>query len=425
MAHGAVGEEGAGGVRILSQAQLTEAATGRLAEAAASGVAQVVELVREAQARRSPLRIVGAGRWLDAARPVRASGTLSIAPLTGIVEYVPGDLTLTARAGATLAEIERATAAHGQWLTLDPFGDDEGTLGATVASGSYGPLATGFGTPRDMVLGVEFVTGTASVVRAGGRVVKNVAGFDLVRLVTGAWGTLGALTEVTVRLRARPEVDETLAVAVGAAADEIAELARQLRALPFTPYAAEVVNATLAGRLGLDARTCVLVRVGGSDDAVRAQRAALTALGETSHVTGPLWPMLRGIEPPGSATLRLSRLPSRFADTWSEATRLADLFPGTLLHAAPLRGVVRCIVPDVSTARAGGRGHAVIGVEERLARALTAPSDATRIFERVPTSIWKAFAPSTVADRLSQGIKAAFDPHSLFNPGILGDSPAS
>jgi glycolate oxidase FAD binding subunit len=403
---------------------LTEAATGRLAEATAGGVARVVELVREAQARRVPLRIVGAGRWLEAGRPVRAETTLSIGPITGIVEYVPGDLTLTAGAGTTLGEIERATAAHGQWLTLDPFGDDEGTLGATVATGSYGPLATGFGTPRDIVLGVEFVTGTGAVVRGGGRVVKNVAGFDLVRLATGAWGTLGALTEITVRLRARPEVDETVAVAVGSAPEQIALFARGMRALPFTPYAAEVVNAALAARLGLEPRTCVLVRLGGSGETVRAERDALMALGEIRVITGPLWSVLRGVEPAGSASLRLSRLPSRFGDTWGEATQLAELFPGTLMHGAPLRGVVRCIVPDVSTARVGGRGHAVVGVEERLARALTPPFDGTRIFERVPGSIWRSFAPSAVPDRLSQGIKAAYDPLCLLNPGILGDCPA-
>jgi glycolate oxidase FAD binding subunit len=424
MAHGSIGAEGAGGLRILSQRQLTETATGSLVDAAMGGVARIVESVREAQARRTPLRIVGAGRWLDAGRPVGAESVLSIAPLAGIVDYVPGDLTLTAGAGTTLAEIERATAAHGQWLTLDPFGDDDGTLGATVATASAGPLATGFGTPRDIVLGVEFVTGAAAVVRAGGRVVKNVAGFDLTRLVTGAWGTLGALTEITVRLRARPEVDETVAVAVGNAPDQIAAVAKSLRMLPFTPQAAEVVNAGLASRLGLEARTCLLVRLGGTADAVRAQRASLTALGETRDVTGPLWPMLRGVEPAGSACMRLSRLPSRFADTWSDATRLGDLFSGTLLHGAPLRGMVRCIIPDVSTARAGGRGHVVAGVEERLVRALTPPFDGSRVFERVPGSVWKAFAPTTVSDRLSLGIKAAFDPHGLLNPGILGDRPA-
>lgn len=397
--------------------------TGHATERAADGVAAIVESVRDAQARRTALRIVGAGRWLDAGRPVRAELPLPLGSLSGVTEYVPGDLTLTARAGTPLADIARVTAAHGQWLPLDPFGDDAGTIGATVATASSGPLATGFGTPRDMVLGAEFVTGTGAVVRAGGRVVKNVAGFDLVRLITGAWGSLGALTEVTVRLRARPEVDTTVVVPIGARIETLAWHVNALRALPFTPYAAEIISATLAGRLGLEPRTCSLVRLGGSADAVRAQRAALEALGDVRDVTGPVWTELRAIEPPGSATLRLSQVPSRFADTWGSASRLTESFPDALVHGAALRGVVRCVVPDVSTARDGGRGHVLGGVQERLARALTAAFDGTRIFERAPAAIWRSFAPTAVADRLSRGIKAAYDPHCLLNPGILGDSP--
>ena len=127
---------------------------------------------------------------------------------------MPGDLTLTARAGTTLAEIERATAAERQLLALDPYGTARGTIGATIATASAGPLAHAFGTPRDLVLGLEFVTGDGAVIRAGGRVVKNVAGFDLTRLLTGAWGTLGVITEVSVRLRALPEMEESVALAV-------------------------------------------------------------------------------------------------------------------------------------------------------------------------------------------------------------------
>ena len=165
----------------------------------------------DAAQRGAPLRIVGRGTWLDAGRPVRATETLSTRELSGITEYVPGDLTLTARAGTTLGEIREATAAHGQWLALDPSGSDDGTIGATIATASAGPLVTFFGAPRDLVLGVEFVTGAGVVARGGGRVVKNVAGFDLTRLLTGSWGTLGVITEVTVRLHARPEADESVA----------------------------------------------------------------------------------------------------------------------------------------------------------------------------------------------------------------------
>src|SRR5206468_6797235 len=124
----------------------------------------------------------------------------------------PGDLTLTARAGTTLAEIRSATAEHNQWLALDPSGRDESTLGAIAATASAGPLATAFGTPRDLILGLEFVSGDGHIARGGGKVVKNVAGFDLTRLFIGSWGTLGVITEVSVRLHAKPEVDRTIAI---------------------------------------------------------------------------------------------------------------------------------------------------------------------------------------------------------------------
>ncbi|HET7371762.1 MAG TPA: FAD-binding protein, partial [Gemmatimonadaceae bacterium] len=97
-------------------------------------VEAVRDTVREAAARGTGVRIVGRGTWLDAGRPVRASGSVSTRELAGIVDYVPGDLTLTARAGTSLAEIRAATAEHNQWLALEPFGADDGTVGATVAT---------------------------------------------------------------------------------------------------------------------------------------------------------------------------------------------------------------------------------------------------------------------------------------------------
>ena len=164
----------------------------------------ILDLVRDSAAARTPLRIAGRSHWMDAGRPVDATRIASLAPHSGVVDYVPGDLTITVRGGTTLDEIERVTGAEGQWLPLDPFGSTDGTIGATIATGSFGPLAHGFGRARDLVLGVEFVTGDGRTVRGGGRVVKNVAGFDLVRLVTGSWGTIGIVTEATLRLYSRP-----------------------------------------------------------------------------------------------------------------------------------------------------------------------------------------------------------------------------
>ena len=167
------------------------------------GESVIVEAIRDAAADRVPVRIVGCGMWLDAGHPVQAARTVSVAAETGVVEYTPGDLTITVRAGTTLGEIDDVLATHQQWLPCDPMGGKTGSIGATVATCSYGPLAALFGTPRDQVLGMTVVTGTGEVLQAGGRVVKNVAGFDLTRLMTGAWGTFGVITQVTLRVRAR------------------------------------------------------------------------------------------------------------------------------------------------------------------------------------------------------------------------------
>ena len=159
--------------------------------------------VRDAASHATPLRIVGGGTWLDAGAPVAATARLSLDDDSGIVAYAPDDLTITARAGTTLGELARTLATRDQWIALDPHGGGSVTLGATVATCSYGPSAEFFGTPRDQVLGMSVVLGTGELVRIGGRVVKNVAGFDLTRLMIGAWGTLGVITEITVRVRSK------------------------------------------------------------------------------------------------------------------------------------------------------------------------------------------------------------------------------
>ena len=171
-----------------------DSGSARIMTAVASSPDTIQDLIRDAMRSGTPLRIAGRSNWIDAGRPVGATRLAALSTHSGIVDYVPGDLTITVRSGTTLGEIEDITGQEGQWLPLDPFGSKDGTIGATIATGSFGPLAHAFGRARDLVLGVEFVTGDAKVVRGGGRVVKNVAGFDLVRLITGSWGTLGVST---------------------------------------------------------------------------------------------------------------------------------------------------------------------------------------------------------------------------------------
>ena len=365
------------------------------------------DCVREAADRRAALRVVGRGTWLDAGRPVVASESVSTRELAGITEYVPGDLTLTARAGTTLQEIRVAAEAHDQWLALDPYGSEEGTLGATIATASAGPLSTSFGTPRDLMLGVEFVTGEGVVVRGGGRVVKNVAGFDLTRLVTGSWGSLGVITEATVRLHARPEADETIAVRLDDS-DGVARTRELLRRLPFTPYACEIVNATAAWPLVAVDASAAIIRLGGNRDAVAAQRAAFAALGPITEVDTDVWRRLRTAAGAGSLVFRLSARSSEIARVWTFACAVAGECAGTVLGASPARGIVRCVVPDGASA------------VESLRR-LWKDSAVTRVGERLPPDLWPACSAPPASDRISAGIKRTFDPHGVLNPGIFGE----
>jgi glycolate oxidase FAD binding subunit len=366
--------------------------------------------IANAGARGAAIRVVCGSTWLDAGRPTRDAETVSLREYSGITEYVPGDLTLTARAGTTLAELRDATNDNGQWLALDPFGSDDGTLGATVATASAGPLRTSFGSPRDLVLGLEFVTGAGVLARSGGRVVKNVAGFDVSRLLTGSWGTLAVITEITVRLHARPAADETLAIAIDGSAG-VSHIRAALRCMPFTPLACEILNDTLADDTVNVREPTALFRLGGNAESVRAQRAAITSLGGARDVSVDVWTRLRRAEPGGAIVFRLSRSSSEIGATWTDAMSLAHECDGVMIHASPTRGVVRCIVPNTPAAVAG------------LSEWFAAQSGGTRIGERLPATLWDACSPPPALDRLSREVKRTFDPRGILNPGILGESP--
>ena len=371
---------------------------------------EVRDAIREAARAGTTLRIAGRGMWLDAGRPVQATRTLSLASHSGVVQYEPGDFTLTARAGTTLEELARATLPHRQILALDPYGEASGTLGATVATGASGPMAHAFGAPRDNVIGLEVVTGDGSVVRPGGRVVKNVAGFDLTRLFTGSWGTLGAITEVSVRLRALPAVDETFAMPVDDRLEALAGLVRGLRGASIAPFALELLGARAAAILSLGTQPMLLVRVGGNMASVRAQRDVLARLGPLQPAEASVWRALRSIEPRDAMVARLSSLPSRIANVWEEARIATSGVDDALLVASIGRGIVRAIVP-------GGNAD----VARKIARVRSGQSAATVIFERLPAALWSELAQSPARDRLSRGVKERFDPSRVLKPGILGE----
>lgn len=370
--------------------------------------AAIVDEVRRARSDRTPLRVVGAGRWLGAGRPVRAERTLELRALVSpeIVHYEPGDLTLTVRATATLDEIDRLLRSEGQWLPLDPAGGMGGTIGATIATASAGPLSSAFGTPREQVLGVEVVTGRGEVIRAGGRVVKNVAGFDLTRLMTGAWGTLGAITEVSLRLRAVPEVEATVAVETSAT-----DAWRWIGGSEYTPYAAELLTPSLARALGVGEESTLLARIGGNESLVGAALQSVASLGQVRRVEGEVWSRLSARDEASGAVIRLSARPSRLAPLWERATTVLERVGGEA-HATPGRGVIRCLIPADASDEEFARLRGII-------QALRV--EAQLVAERLPASLWSSLVPPTAVDSLSRGIRAAFDPDRILNPGILGE----
>ena len=339
---------------------------------------------------------------------MRASRSLSLRDDPGVVSYVPGDLTLTVRAGTPLSEIERVTREHDQWLPLDPYGSNDGTIGATIATASAGPLASHFGLPRDLVLGLEFVNGRGDVVRAGGKVVKNVAGFDLSRLLTGSWGTLGVITEVTLRLYARPKADRTVVVRLTGSEKESTSFLRALLAAPLNPYSLELLGVSAAQALGFGASKVCLIRFGGNAAAVDAQLRELSSLANSEEVQTSVWDRLRNLEKDAVVVIRISGLPSTFrevsAGMLSDVTWISE-------YIDPVRGVLRVVVSDP--------GHPV-GGEDSVGIDTSGQSSEHTIFEKLPDETW-AEIPSAVSDPLSRGIKNAYDPNNILNPGILGD----
>lgn len=369
----------------------------------------VVSAIKESAKSRSPLRISGRSTWLDAGRPVRAEKPLSLKNDSGVVSYVPGDLTLTVRAGTTLSDIERITAEHDQWLPLDPYGSNDGTIGATIATASAGPLSSGFGLPRDLLLGLEFVNGRGDVVRGGGKVVKNVAGFDLSRLLTGSWGTLGVITEVTLRLYARPKVDRTFGFALDGSEKEIASRLSAIVKSPLAPFALQFFNAPAARALDLGEQPVCILRFGGNDAVVRAQLGALSQVARPEEMESDIWMRVRQIDGKAHTVVRITNLPEQFRA--ASATILGDDVSGIRVSIDPRRGVLRIAV--AAEDRDDG-GTAAIGASADFRNSPGV------IFEKLPGD-WSGISPSAIQDPLSQGIKKAFDPHNILNPGILGD----
>lgn len=380
-------------------------------EAFPESVEEAAAIVRAANKVGTRLLPAGLQSWLDAGGwTLPADMTVSCARLGSVRHYEPADLTLTADAGLGLAELDDILRPNGQWLPADAPGAGAGTLGGLVACGVSGPLQGRYGALRDNVLGLDVITGSGRVLRIGGRVVKNVAGYDLVRLFTGSRGSLGLITSVSVRLFPRPEADLTLCYAGGVAG--IVELARTVCTSPLPVAAVEVE----AERTGGEA-VCAVRLLGGAAevDDVRGRLAELVRREPERSLPGDesgAFHRERTEWERGSAVVaRLAALPDRLGHTCEHAVALASALGGGIVADA-VQGVVR-----VGAAPGGVAADA--GAADAAASAL---SRARGEMEAVGGSLTLSQAPAEVAARvgwtgggavLGNRIKALFDPASV------------
>ena len=214
----------------------------------------------------------GGATWLDSQTNSGANVIVNTGLLDNLVEHEPADLIAIAQAGVKLRDFNAKLEENGQWLPLDPPDDGQATIGGVVATGLGGPQQLGYGRPRGTVIGMRVVLADGSVINPGGRVVKNVAGYDVCKLFAGSFGTLGIITQVNFKLRPRPEREAT--VITSAQLPDLISNARTILDARLFPVAAEIVSPALAKRLGLTTQQnspVLLIRFAGNEKGVNYQ----------------------------------------------------------------------------------------------------------------------------------------------------------
>jgi glycolate oxidase FAD binding subunit len=380
---------------------MAQASVERVREAA-----EAAEALRTAARENRRVRIAGAQTkpW---GLPVRADLELSTLGLDRIVEHNAGDLTAIVQAGLPLAHAQEAFAHEGQMLAVDPpLGAGEAaTIGGLVASGDSGPLRHRYNAVRDLVLGVRVALPDGSVARAGGKVIKNVAGYDLSKLFTGSFGTLGLLVEVSLRLHPRPQRTAT----ARAQATDPAALVAAASALAHLPLEHEALDLRWEGEEG-----AVLARFSGAAAADRV-RAALQALrdagleGEAVEEDDEVWAAQRDAQRADDATVvRVSGTQTQLGAVLELARRR-----GARAVARAAVGVAWLTLPEADTERAAA------AVGELRAELAPAPCVVLDAPEALRTAI-DPWGPVDAAQlELTRRVKARFDPAGTCNPGIF------
>jgi glycolate oxidase FAD binding subunit len=347
--------------------------------------------------------------------------------LDQIVEYEPADLTVTVQAGMRFAALQQPLRAHGQMLALDPPAADRATIGGVIASNASGPMRLQYGTARDLVIGIRVANAEGMLTKAGGRVVKNVTGYDLNKLYTGSFGTLGVIAEISFKLHPLPQARGTL-LAIFETPSLAQEAAQRIVKSPLGAAALTLLDAQASVQVldrAIPSHGAVLLGLAaGSERAVTRQTRELAQLCSSASMSEVLdadaaeraWDGVRDFADvtsnPDDVVLKLGVPPARSADALERINVLArthDISSSSLAHAGT--GVVHLRVRDTLDRLAG------LIVD---ARAAAEAWGGSLVVERCPlelkarVDVWGDVGSSF---RVMAALKERFDPHGVLNPG--------
>ncbi len=392
--------------------------------------AEVADAVRAAADAQEPLEIVGGGTKAGLGRPVQAAGRLDLSKLTGITLYEPGELVIAARAGTPLAEIEATLADNGQALPFEPLDPASlwgtgtaATIGGTIACNLSGPARVALGAARDSLIGVRLVNGRGEAVKAGGRVMKNVTGYDVSKLAAGSYGTLGALTEVTMKVV--PVSERQVSLALDGLTPSAA--VKALSAALGSPY--EVIGAawraTDDGAIGAETAGTALLRLQGFSHSVDYRVKELEGL------LAPHGPIRTLPDDEGLAIWRDLKTVAGIAPASTDLVwriSIAQMSAPAFLAALPNGhggravldwggGLIWLALPSDSPA--AGEDGGVTAVRQAVDAAGGGHATLFRAPETVRAAIdvFQPRDPVTLA--LSARVKASFDPKGILNPGRM------
>jgi glycolate oxidase FAD binding subunit len=393
---------------------------------------EVEAAVQWAVAEQKPLEIVAAGSKRGIGRPSQSDVTLDLSGLSGVTLYEPEELVLSARAGTPLAEIEALVAAHGQELAFEPMdygpllGGGAGTIGGVIAANLSGPRRIKAGAARDHFLGVTAVSGRGETFKSGGRVVKNVTGYDLCKLIAGSWGTLAVMTDVTLKVLPRAETTQTVLL-IGL--DDAAAVRAMTLAMGSScdVSGAAHVPAAVAARMPVPevaaaGAAVTMLRLEGVAPSVAHRRNVLESLvkplGTLAHLGAAasvaLWRAVRDAVPLAASgdderpVWRVSSVPAGSAEIGARiaaqagAEVLYDWAGGLIWIALSPRHDAGAAIVRGALAEGGG-GHAT------LIRAPAALRAAVDVFQQQEPAV----------GALTRRVKDAFDPRGVLNSGRM------